>query len=560
MVQRMSEEMGEEMGGDMGGDLGDASHPLDGEQDEAPLAEAGGEAWTPGWNEASPPVEAEPAGTAPRGSLLPVLLGGLLTVRLPGEQAAELLLDGTVFARIEPTDSIRQRNHFVPMPDFSPGAVLRAVDPSTGTDLDGSPVTLQPPGRLGRIDRVAGRFVFGTVEAPADGPDGEATVLAFIDGEVVAHAVARPAQGGAAGPAGSLSFVLLLPIAVAEGRPAFVHLALAGGSGRFEGGPVRVGTQAAPAAPRRRRAARALRMAIKIAAPNLRMAPQWGDTHFAKGLKAALEPLGWIVRIDTRDAWYGGEAVDVDLVLRGLGRYKVDPERLNLMWLISHPNRIEADEPADFDHVFVASDVYLPTFRRTGTPCSALHQATDPAVFMPSPSPTVETPLLFVGNSRREYRTMVRWCIEQRLPLAIWGAMWEGIVPPELVHGTHIPNDRLAAAYAGAGVLLNDHWDAMRENGFLSNRLFDGSAAGAPILTDPVAGLAEVFGDTIPAVDSAEELAAEAKAILADSESARARARRARDIVLSAHTFAHRARTIVEVVEALGGPRAAQVA
>lgn len=502
----------------------------------------------------------DPHPSSPReeraGAILPVLLGGLLTVRLPGTQAADVRLDGTVVGRVEPAGSIRQRCHFVPVPDFAPGAVLRAVDPATGADLEGSPVVLQPPDRSGRIDRVVGRFVFGSVDAAAPGPgDGEATVLAFVDGEVVAHAVARRAEAEAS----TLSFVLLLPISVAEGRPVFVHLALAGGSGAFEGGPLRIGTQAALPAPRRRRAAQPLRMAIKIAAPNLRMAPQWGDTHFAKGLKAALERLGWIVRIDTIDAWYGGEAVDVDLVLRGRRRYKVDPERLNLMWLISHPDRIDADEPADFDHVFIASDVYLPTFRRHGVPCSTLHQAADPAVFMPAPEPRVETPLLFVGNSRREYRTMVRWCIEQRLPLAIWGAMWEGIVPPDLVHGTHIPNEHLAAAYAGAGVLLNDHWDSMRDNGFLSNRLFDGSAAGAPILTDPVAGLAEVFGDTIPAVSSAEELAAEAEAILADPQAARARAGRARDIVLAAHTFDHRARAMVETVEALGGPRARQV-
>lgn len=481
------------------------------------------------------------------GAILPVLLGGLLSLRLPGPRAADLLIDGTVFARIAPSGAIRQRRHFLPVPDFAPGAVLRAVDPVTGTDLEGSPVALLPPDRTGRIERVVGRFVFGSVDGETD-----AAILAFVDGAVVAHAVARRAEPGAK----SLSFVLLLPPAVTEGRPAFVQFALAGGTGTLAGGPVRTGTRAAHPAPRRRRAARALRMAIKIAAPDLRAAPQWGDTHFAKGLKAALERLGWLVRIDTLDAWYGGETVDVDLVLRGLERYRVDPDRLNLMWLISHPDRIEADEPGGFDHVFVASDVYLPVFRRrTGVPCSTLHQATDPAVFVPVPDAPIETPLLFVGNSRREYRTMVRWCIEKRLPLAIWGAMWEGIVPPDLVRGHHIPNERLAAAYAGAGVLLNDHWDSMRAHGFLSNRLFDGSAAGAPILTDPVAGLAEVFGDTIPTVASAEALAAEAQAILADRQAARARALRARDLVLAAHTFDHRARTIVETVEALGGPR-----
>lgn len=497
------------------------------------------------------------------GAILPVLLGGLLGLRLPGTGAADLLVDGTVFARIEPAGPLRRQRRFVPAPAFPPGAVLRAIDRATGADLEGSPVTLLPPGRSGRIERVVGRFVFGSVEGQGDGEeDGrgdaeEAVILAFVDGEVVAHAVARRAEPGAT----QLSFVLLLPISVTEGRPALVYLALAGGTGTLAGGPVRAGTRAARPTPRRRRAARALRLAIKIAAPDPRSAPQWGDTHFARGLKAALERLGWIVRIETRDAWYGGEATDVDLVLRGPERYRVDPDRLNLMWLLSHPDRIEADEPAGFDHVFVASEIYLPAFRRRyGVPCSTLHRATDPAVFVPAPDAPIETPLLFVGNSGREYRTMVRWCIERRLPLAIWGAMWEGIVPPDLVRGHHIPHERLAAAYAGAGVLLSDHGEAMRENGFLSNRLFDASAAGVPILTDPVAGLAEVFGDTIPTVASADDLAAAAEAILSDPRAARARALRARALVLAAHTFEHRARAIVETVEALGGPRVGQVA
>ena len=61
--------------------------------------------------------------------------------------------------------------------------------------------------------------------------------------------------------------------------------------------------------------------------------------------------------------------------------------------------------------------------------------------------------------------------------------------------------------YAGHLLLLNDHWDSMRIDGFPSNRLFDGSAVGTPVRTDPVAGLSEVFGDAIATASGPEEFA-----------------------------------------------------
>ena len=63
--------------------------------------------------------------------------------------------------------------------------------------------------------------------------------------------------------------------------------------------------------------------------------------------------------------------------------------------------------------------------------------------------------------------------------------------------------------YASAEVVLNDHWDSMRENGFVSNRIFDVLACAAPLVTDRVAGLPDeiaagchFFGDGVPLKDA----------------------------------------------------------
>ena len=60
------------------------------------------------------------------------------------------------------------------------------------------------------------------------------------------------------------------------------------------------------------------------------------------------------------------------------------------------------------------------------------------------------------------------------------GPAWS---PTRSCAGRSIPNRRLAAAYAGAGVVLNDHWDDMRAGGFVSNRLFDAVASGARVVS-----------------------------------------------------------------------------
>ena len=42
-------------------------------------------------------------------------------------------------------------------------------------------------------------------------------------------------------------------------------------------------------------------------------------------------------------------------------------------------------------------------------------------------------------------------------------------------------------------ILLNDHWEDMREKGFVFNRIYDGLACGAFILTDKVKDMGELI-------------------------------------------------------------------
>lgn len=300
-------------------------------------------------------------------------------------------------------------------------------------------------------------------------------------------------------------------------------------------------------------AANQIRFSIKIGAPREAVRNEWGDYHFALGLKRALTRLGHTVRIDCMDRWRGPHTVgdDVVLVLRGLSIYEPQPHQLNLLWIISHPDMIARAELERYDQVFVASTFYAAKLSEDATvPVMPLLQCTDPELFHPDVAPRDPAPaLLFAGNSRNVYRPIVRDAMELDLPLEIYGSRWENFVPSHCIKGIYIPNDELAGYYRSAGWVLNDHWDDMRRWGFISNRIFDAVAAGGRVVSDEIAGLTDVFGDGVATYRTQEDLR-----ILLETESERAaeepERRALSQRIRRDHSFEARASTILGIVTA----------
>lgn len=297
-----------------------------------------------------------------------------------------------------------------------------------------------------------------------------------------------------------------------------------------------------------------LRWAIKNPAPGGEGGERWGDTHFASSLAAALRGLGHEVVVDRHPEWErtSGVTDDVVLVLRGLHRYDPRPGQTTLAWVISHPDEVTAEELRRYDRVAAASLSWSErAAREWGIPVVPLLQATDPVLFHPHEG-TGDTgaEVLFVGNSRRVLRPVVRDALEAGLPLTIYGDLWAGLVPDEVVAARSIPNTELSAAYAAAGVVLNDHWEDMRESGFVSNRLFDAVASGARVISDDVAGVADLFGASVQVYrdrDDLRRLVGEPD-VFGGEDVRRATAERVR----TEHSFAARAETLVSLaLEAL---------
>jgi hypothetical protein len=304
-----------------------------------------------------------------------------------------------------------------------------------------------------------------------------------------------------------------------------------------------------------------LRWVIDLASPAGRRGESWGDTHFARALAAALERLGQRVAVDPRPARHRPtrDHDDVLLVLRGLDRVAPRPGTVSLEWVISHPDLVDAAELASFDAVFAASAAWsTATTARTGVHVEPLLQCTDPALFHPGRAgagPGAD--VLFVGSSRGVYRSAVRTAVAVGAPLTVHGVGWEPFVDRAAIASTYVPNEELGRLYASASVVLNDHWEDMRRDGFVSNRLFDATAAGARVISDDVAGLPADLGEVVRVYrDEADlrRLLDERDTLFPTVEERHAIA----DRIGAAHSFDARAATLTETAVRLVRERSAE--
>lgn len=301
----------------------------------------------------------------------------------------------------------------------------------------------------------------------------------------------------------------------------------------------------------RARLRRRRRWTIVTSAPGGDAGEQWGDTWFARDLARALESLGERAQVVGRRGATSPkrDEDDVVLVLRGLSAVEPRGDATWMLWVISHPELVQAAECARYAAVFAASAHWS---RATELGAIPLLQATDPARFSPMAAAADSgADVLFVGSTRGEFRPMVRDALACGVDVSVYGVGWEAYLDADRIRGEFLPNDALPAAYASAGIVLNDHWPDMAREGFLSNRLFDAVASGARVVSDPATGLAEVFGDAVRVASTPEALCAlltgDRAALLPNRADRLAAAGRiARD-----HSFLARARVLIEHAERL---------
>jgi hypothetical protein len=298
-----------------------------------------------------------------------------------------------------------------------------------------------------------------------------------------------------------------------------------------------------------------LRWAIKTPVPRGPAGQGWGDLYFAQEIAASLKKLGHDARVDLRTEVINSQSADDDviLVLRGVERIQPQAGAINLLWVISHPSRISKHELKAFDAVFAASNSWAKKMSlKTGVQVTPLLQATNPEKFNPSvSSPDSGHEVLFIGNTRNEFRRVIKDCIEAGISPAIYGKDWDRFVSQEIIAGEFVSNDEIASKYRSAGVVLNDHWPDMAREGFYSNRLFDAVSSGGRVVSDSVEGAEEMFEGAVQTYGLSSELAIlcapENRGQWGTNEEIVARANRIGQI----HSFDQRAKELVQAVQSM---------
>ncbi|HSL76574.1 MAG TPA: glycosyltransferase, partial [Candidatus Limnocylindrales bacterium] len=298
----------------------------------------------------------------------------------------------------------------------------------------------------------------------------------------------------------------------------------------------------------------ATRVGIRIAVPSWDVASGWGDLHFARDLQRGLERAGHPTRIHLQPDWDSWPAARDDIAIHLLGRGVAAkrPGRIEVMWHISHPDAASVEAYEAHDLVLVASDSFAGWMAsQVSIPVLPFHQATDAERFHPGMTgPHHE--LLFVANSRGVRRHILEDLLPTDHELAVYGKAWTPErLDPRYVAGTYVPNGEVGGYYASADIVLNDHWPDMQREGFLSNRLYDASAAGAFVVSDGIEGLAEEFDGGIVSYETPDELRDLIDRFLADPAARARHSERARAAVLARHTFEHRVAELLRHVEPL---------
>jgi len=289
---------------------------------------------------------------------------------------------------------------------------------------------------------------------------------------------------------------------------------------------------------------------VQIGSRDWEAANRGGDAPLARSLAKALARRGHgvLIQVGAETDAPAGLCLDVLLTLRGRAAGEPTPGRINLLWLISHPSEVPLSELDRYDRVLVASRPHAERLRgRIRPPVEPLLQFTDPELFHPDHDPTKRHEIAFVGNWRSALRRIVWDALATGRPLALYGRGWERIAPGQVV-AEHLPHSALRRVYSSCDVLLCDHWDDMREGGFVSNRVFDALACGAFVIADDNAAIAAELPGAVVTYTDARDLRAKLASYLAAPAARAEHARRGRAAVLERHTADRRVDDLLAVV------------
>jgi spore maturation protein CgeB len=219
-------------------------------------------------------------------------------------------------------------------------------------------------------------------------------------------------------------------------------------------------------------------------------------------------------------------------------------------------NYYHGADPSEYDLVVSNSEGGLERLRELGARrAEAVFWGADPDFFAPQPLEKVHD-VFFYGHGDKFRRDWMAAMVGEpsraapELEFALGGLDFQGDTGRAWVLGD-VPFNTFSRAISQARINLNitrrSHASVFASS---SARPFELAAAGATIVSNPYAGIERWFepGRELVVVHDAEEALATYRQLLDDPGEAAAMGARARERALDEHTYAHRARQLLELV------------
>jgi hypothetical protein len=223
----------------------------------------------------------------------------------------------------------------------------------------------------------------------------------------------------------------------------------------------------------------------------------WGDYWVQNELTICFGRAGYPVK----------KTQDVDVMIHLFGfQFRMIPQSYNIIWVYSHPMKIDKRYLFLYDSIFVLSEPYQRLLTERGISSEVMIGAT---AKKPYPVQEIQNQAVFVGNPRKGgalCRGAVQLLKETGFPFQVWGHSWDNFLPPDNIGGVYCPYYELDRLYASNAFSISDHHADMRELGFVAVKIFDILASGGFAISDKNSGIESIFGDTVPQFETAEDL------------------------------------------------------
>jgi spore maturation protein CgeB len=218
-----------------------------------------------------------------------------------------------------------------------------------------------------------------------------------------------------------------------------------------------------------------------------------------------------------------------------------------ILWIHSHPDWITAGTLKRYRKVYCISRHFADKLRSAGYEAEHLMV---PTGMKPLKRDKIYD-IVFVGNTKQgRMRKIVEDLGNVPYLVGIWGWGWKGLIPEKWYGGEYYENGRLKELYASARIVLNDHHEDMRREGFINPRVLDVLASGGFVVSDSVAGMDELFEGSVPAYRDPKDLRRIIEKYLHADEARAALAERGREIALG-YTFRSACEKIIRHIESI---------